>query len=140
MNWEAHLETLPLATWIVRFDAEPSQSQNQYLSPTEQCGPVFANRACREALGITAEHAQTGRWLRYLHPEDRQTTLVAWSDFLSGRSDRFQRLLRWIRPDTKEIISLAVRAQKLHCGDIQGWLRTASMEDAISRLEELAYA
>jgi PAS domain-containing protein len=135
VDWEAHLEALPLATWILQTRPEQGSS---YEDPS--CGPFFANSACREALGITAELAQEGDWTRYLHPEDRQSTLVAWADFLEGKNARFQRHVRWIRPDTKETVSLAVRAQKLLCGDIQGWLRSAAAEEALSRLEELTHA
>jgi hypothetical protein len=90
--------------------------------------------------------AEEGLWTRYVHPEDRQACLVAWTDFLEGRTTRFQQTLRWIRPDTKDLdpakretISLAVRAQKLLCGDIQGWLRSTAAEAALSRLEELTH-
>lgn len=143
VDWKAHLEALPLATWIVRCNAEPSLSQNQYVSVT--CGPVFANQACRDALGITAEldELETAQavdvWQRYLHPEDRQDCLVAWTDFVQGNSPSFHRFLRWIRPDNKETVALSVRAQRLLCGDIQGWLRSTAAEQALSKLEELTH-
>ncbi len=132
VNWEAHLEAIPLATWITQTRATSDGAL--------ECGPVFANRACRDALGISGELADAGVWTRYLHPEDRQACVVAWTDFLEGKTARFHQTLRWIRPDTKETISLAVRAQKLLCGDIQGWLRSAAAEAALSRLEELTHA
>ncbi len=138
LNWEAHLEALPLATWIVRFDDTPSQSQNQNIQ--RQCGPVFLNQACRELLGLSGTPDAQESWLRYVHPEDQQACLVAWNAFVEGRSPRFHRLLRWIRPDTKEVVNLAARAQKLLCGDIQGWLRSAAAEEALSRLEGLTHA
>jgi PAS domain-containing protein len=131
VNWEAHLEALPLPTWITQTRESPGGAL--------ECGPVFLNRACRDALGITRELAEEGLWSRYVHPEDRQACLVAWTGFLEGRTARFQQTLRWIRPDTKETISLAVRAQKLLCGDIQGWLRSTAAEAALSRLEELTH-
>ena len=134
VDWEAHLEALPLATWIIQIRAGPSSTHED-----PECGPFFINRACREALGLTPGRIEERYWTRYLHPEDRQDTLVAWTDFLDGKTARFHRIVRWVRPDTKETISLAVRAQKLLCGDIQGWLRSAAAEDALSRLEELAH-
>jgi PAS domain-containing protein len=134
VDWEAHLEALPLATWIAHCDFEPSMSQHQYLW---SCGPVFANRACREILGISA--APPEDVTVYVHPEDRQVCLEAWLDFMEGKTARFHQTLRWIRPDTKETVSLSVRAQKLLCGDIQGWLRSAAAEAALSRLEELIH-
>ena len=135
VDWKAHLEALPLATWIIRVRAGPESSSGS------ECGAVFANQACRDLLGLTSTSKELEEpWLRSLDPEERQAYLKAWRDFLSGETSRFVQKVRWIRPDTQQTVSLAVRAQKLHCGDIQGWLRTASMEDAISRLEELAYA
>jgi PAS domain-containing protein len=138
VNWEAHLEALPLPTWITQTRESPGGAL--------ECGPVFLNRACRDALGITRELAEEGLWTRYVHPEDRQACLVAWTDFLEGRTTRFHQTLRWIRPDTKDLdpakretVSLAVRAQKLLCGDIQGWLRSTAAEAALSRLEELTH-
>lgn len=139
VDWEAHLEALPLATWItiVRYGNPDSNG----LTAAARCGPIFVNRACRELLGLAPKDASTiPPWADYLHPDDREASLRIWADFVEGRIPRFSRTIRWVRPDTQKIVSLAVRAQKLHCGDIQGWLRTAGMEDAISRLEELAYA
>ena len=132
LDWEAHLEALPLATWITRTRADPQGAL--------VCGSVFLNGACRDALGVTEGPAEDGAWTRYLHPEDRQGVLSAWAAFVEGRSPRFDQVLRWIRPDTKETVSLAVRAQKLLCGDIQGWLRSTAAEEALSRLEELTHA
>jgi PAS domain-containing protein len=134
VDWEAHLEALPVPTWIIHTRAGPDAAHEN-----SECGPFFVNGACREALGLTPELVKGREWTRYLHPEDRHGTLVAWTDFLEGKSARFHRIVRWIRPDTKETVSLAVRAQKLLCGDIQGWLRSAAAEQALSRLEELTH-
>ena len=136
VNWEAHVEALPLPTWIIGQDTEASQFQSQDV--LRGCEQVFLNQACRELLGFTSEDSPSvTSWQRYLHPEDRPACLVAWHDFIEGRSTRFSAITRWIRPDTKETISLAVRAQRLLCGDIQGWLRPTTVEQALSRLAEL---
>ena len=136
LNWEAHLEALPLATWIIGQDTEVSLSQNQEI--LRGCEQVFLNQACRELLGFTSRDSPSvSSWHHYLHPEDRAACLVAWRDFIEGREPRFSTITRWIRPDTKEVISLAVRAQRLLCGDIQGWLRPTRAEQALSRLAEL---
>jgi PAS domain-containing protein len=141
LNWEAHLEALPLATWIVRCNVEPSLSQGQYIvSSRSQCGPVFVNGVCRELLGLARESHDSERFQRYLHPEDSSACLDAWDRFLQGHSERFHQTVRWIRPDTKKTITLVVHAQRLLCGDIQGWLRSAKTESALSRLEELTNA
>lgn len=134
VNWEAHLEALPLATWILAAEASPRCDFQ-----TAKAGPVFFNQACRQLLGFTGQASEEDSWLRYLHPEDKQAVLDAWVSFVEGKTARFHQTLRWIRPDTKETISLAVRAQKLLCGDIQGWLRSAAAEAALSRLEELLH-
>lgn len=141
VDWEAHLEALPLATWIIQVRAGPGSTHEG-----PNCGPFFINSACRDALGLRQGALDKG-WTRYLHPEDRQAILKAWSDFLAGKSARFHQTLRWIRPDSKDLdparretVSLAVRAKKLQCGDIQGWLRPAVFEEALSRLEGLTYA
>ena len=101
---------------------------------------MFFNQYCRQLLGFTDQAPAEDFWLRYIHPEDQQAVLDAWIDFVDGRTARFEQHLRWIRPDTKETVSLAARAQRLLCGDIQGWLRSAAAEAALSRLEELAHA
>ena len=139
-NWEAHLEALPLPTWIMGFHAEASLSQGCYLSAAEHCGPVFANRACREILGLSQTPDQPEAVTRYFHPEDRKPCLEAWESFLQGYQQRFHQIVRWIRPDTKETVTLSMRAQRLLCGDIQGWIRSAAAEQALSRLEELCDA
>lgn len=135
VNWEAHLEALPLATWIMSAEALPCCSTQETPS-----GPVFLNQACRELLGFASGAPAEDSWARYIHPEDQQACLVAWNAFVDGREPVFRQVLRWIRPDTKEIVSLAARAQKLLCGDIQGWLRTNAAEAALDRLEELTHA
>lgn len=134
INWEAHLEALPLATWILSAAALPTCDPS-----TARAGPVFFNQACRQLLGFAGQAPEEDSWLRYIHPEDQQACLVAWTAFVDGQTARFHQLLRWIRPDTKETVSLSVRAQKLLCGDIQGWLRSAAAEAALSRLEELIH-
>ena len=136
VNWEAHVEALPLPTWIIGQDSEASLSQGQDVF--RGCEQVFLNQACRELLGFTSRDSPSvTTWSRYLHPEDRSACLVAWNDFIEGRALRFGRTLRWIRPDTKETVSLAVRAQRLLCGDIQGWIRPTTVEQALTRLAEL---
>ena len=135
VNWEAHLEALPLATWIMSAEALPCPSAQETHS-----GPVFLNQACRELLGFAGDALAADSWARYIHPEDQQACLVAWKAFVDGQAPLFRQVLRWIRPDTREIVSLAARAQKLLCGDIQGWLRSAAAEAALDRLEELAHA
>ncbi len=135
VNWEAHLEALPLATWILSSEASP-----RCESQTARAGPVFFNQACRQLLGFTGQAPAEDFWLRYIHPEDQQDVFDAWTDFVDGRAARFSKHLRWIRPDTKETVFLVARAQKLLCGDIQGWIRSAAAEAALSRLEELAHA
>ena len=133
VNWKAHLEALPLATWILAAEALPR------CEPGANAGPVFFNQTCRELLGFMAQAPDEDTWLRYIHPEDQQACLVAWFAFVDGQTAQFHQILRWIRPDTKETISLAVRAQRLLCGDIQGWIRSAAAEAALSRLEELLH-
>ena len=88
VNWEAHVEALPLATWIIGQDTEVSLSQNQDL--LRGCEQVFLNQACRELLGFTSRDSPSvSSWHHYLHPEDRAACLVAWRDFIEGREPRF---------------------------------------------------
>jgi PAS domain-containing protein len=135
LDWKEHVEAVPVASWIVHYSSKPDISQWERLSARERCGPVFANRACRELLGLAQGHSPS----LALHPADTKACLSAWDDFLEGRSERFHQTFRWIRPDTKEIVTLIARAQRLRCGDIQGWLRPATAEDALSRLEGLTH-
>ena len=124
VDWEAHLEALPLATWI----CDPEQKG------------LFLNRACRRLLGVVApEKMKRQDWERPLHPDDRASYLRAWDRFMNGSAARFKRVVKWRRPDTGQIVQLAVRAQKLSCGQLQGWIRPAHVEQVLAKLEELAY-
>lgn len=124
VDWKAHLEALPLATWI----GEPNG------------GKIFVNRAYRQMLGVTNMDDVVDRgWEQHLYPADKAHYVKAWADFVEGRKDRFIETVRWIRPDTGSTIKIAVRAQKLECGQFQGWIRQAHLELALSKLEELAY-
>jgi PAS domain-containing protein len=134
LDWQSHLDSLPLAAWILCTEAVPKCSPQ-----TASVGPVYFNQACRKLLGFPQAPVEDS-WLRYIHPEDQQATLIAWNDFVDGRAARFEKTLRWIRPDTKETVSLAARAERLRCGDIQGWIRSAAADAALSRLEVLAHA
>ena len=123
-DWEAHLEALPLATWIGAPDGKE----------------VFVNQACRRLLGVTHLNQVTDRgWVRHLHPDDRADYVKAWDRFLNGQTARFRKIVRWTRPDTGQTVQLAVRAQKLSCGQFQGWIRPAHVEQALAKLEELAH-
>lgn len=122
VDWEGHLEALPLATWI----GDPAGDN------------IFVNRAYRELLGVTHLRQVEGRlWADLVHPEDRPAYNEAWQDFVEGRSQRFLQRVRWIRPVDGREINLVVRAQKLEHGQIQGWLRTDVIEQALSKLEGL---
>jgi PAS domain-containing protein len=118
----AHLEALPLATWIG--------------NPGEDC--VFANQALRSLLGVrSVDEIANGRWSRHIHPGERKTYVAAWRRFVGSSEARFRQTVRWTRPDTGKTIKLAVRAQRLKSGQLQGWVRIAVMEDALSTLEGL---
>jgi PAS domain S-box-containing protein len=123
-DWEAHLEALPLATWI-----------------GDSCGRnVFANQAFRSLLGVTRlDQIADRRWERHIHPDDRASYIRHWDRFISGQGARFKATVRWVRLDTGQTVQLAVRAQKLSSGQFQGWARPAHVEQALARLEELTY-
>lgn len=101
---------------------------------------VFVNQAYRRLLGVTSLDQIANRgWEKHLHALDRGHYVAAWNRFVNGQSARFKQTVRWIRPDTGQTVQLAVRAQKLSCGQFQGWIRPAHVEQALAKLEELAY-
>lgn len=118
------MEALPLATWIGNCDEET----------------LFVNQSLRNLLGVQCvDEVANEAWSRHVHADERRAYVTAWRQFVDGSEARFKRILRWIRPDTGLTIKLAVRAQRLECGQLQGWIRTAVMEDALSTLEGLTY-
>lgn len=124
VDWQAHLEALPLATWI----SEPKG------------GNIFVNQAYRRLLGVHSLDEVSGeKWARQVHPDDRKAYVRAWHRFVNGMGARFRETMRWVRPDTGQTIKLAVRVQKLRCGKFQGWIRAAVAEQAIASLERLTY-
>ena len=124
VDWEAHLEALPCATWIG--------------NPTG--GSVFINQAYRRILGVhSLDEVQGDRWNKHIHPDDRNSYVKAWERFMHGLSSRFKESVRWVRPDTGQTTRIVVRAQKLLCGQLQGWIRTAAAEQALAKLEKLTY-
>ena len=58
---------------------------------------------------------------------------------MNGLSSRFKESVRWVRPDTGQTTRIVLRAQKLLCGQLQGWIRTAAAEQALAKLEKLTY-
>ena len=124
VDWQAHLEVLPLASWIADFDG----------------GEIFVNKACRELLGVSDLAPVIYRsWENFVHPDDRSDYVKAWDLFITGCAARFRETVRWIRPDNGKTVTLAVRAQKLGCDRFQGWIQSARLEQALLRLEELAH-
>lgn len=113
VDWNSHLESLPCPTWIGESNGES----------------VHTNLAYRRLLGVVdpQELAELG-WEEHLHPDDRKRYVKAWDLFVSGFRERLEELVRWIRPDTGETITLAVKAQRLAGGQFQGWVRLAQAE------------
>ena len=123
VDWEAHLEALPMATWI----GDPTG------------GNVFVNRAYRRLLGVyDLDDVADRGWEKHVHPDDRETYVRQWNLFVDGVAARFKETIRWIRPDTGQTVLLSVRAQKLVCGQFQGWIREANMEQALEKLETIS--
>lgn len=123
VDWEAHLEALPMATWI----GDPSG------------GNVFVNRAYRRLLGVDDLDVVADRgWEKHVHPDDRESYVRQWNLFVDGMAARFMETTRWIRPDTGATVLLSVRAQKLTSGQVQGWIREANMEQALQKLEAIS--
>ena len=78
VNWEAHVEALPLPTWIIGQDTEAVELSVRDGSPESLrgCEQVFLNQACRELLGFTSDDSPSlPSWQRYLHPKDRPASL-----------------------------------------------------------------
>ncbi len=124
VDWRGHLEALPLATWIGNPDGSS----------------VFVNLAYRRLLGVVdIKTVADRRWEGHLHPDDREHYVQAWDLFVEGQDARFKQTVRWIRPDTGQTVKFAVRAQKLCCGQYQGWIRTNTAEQALATLEGLTY-
>ena len=123
IDWEAHLEELPVASWI----------------GDSKGGNVFVNRAYRELLGVShLDLVHDFGWANYVHPDDVEGYVKAWQDFVDHRSEKFRELVRWVRPDNYQVCHFAVRAQRLESGQFQGWVRLADMESSLSRLERLS--
>jgi len=123
VEWEAHLETLPLATWIGDPDG----------------GNVYVNRAYRRLLGVlSVDEVNDRSWEQHVHPDDRDKYVEAWDQFVQGYTGRFKETARWIRPHNGQVIRLAVRAQRLTNGQFQGWLRPATGEEALEKLEAIS--
>jgi PAS domain S-box-containing protein len=124
VDWQSHLEVLPLATWTCTTDGKD----------------VFVNRACRRLLGITStKEILAGKWTSNIHRSDRDSFLKSWQRFLRSSTARFRAQVKWVRPNTGQTITLAVRVQRTNANRYQGWLKEAVAELALTKLEEIAY-
>ena len=71
VDWESHLEVLPLAAWIEYPDS---------------CG-VYVNQAFRRMLALTRpEDIEDERWMDFLHPKDRRAYVKSWNAFLASNA------------------------------------------------------
>ena len=123
VDWQAHLDDLPMATWISDLRGEE----------------FYVNGACRRLLGVISSEELADRdWEENLHPDDREHYITAWDEFATSSDQRFQQTVRWIRPHNGEIVNLAVRAQRLSSGQFQGWIRPANGEEALEKMERIA--
>jgi PAS domain S-box-containing protein len=124
VDWESHIERLPLATWVCSTDGSD----------------VFLNRDCRTLLGVAdLNHVLNGAWTNSLHSDDRDDYMRAWSEFINSSTARFKAQARWVRPDTGQVVPLRVRVQRLNNYKFQGWVQKATAELALSKLEEISY-
>ena len=120
IDWSAHLEALPLATWI------------------EGKNGIYANQLCRDLLGFPALMlSPQAEWITHVHPSDSPRVRRLWLEFMEGRSNRFADALMWVRPDNGETVLIVVRVQHLLCGDLQGWARLSDLEEVSWRLREI---
>lgn len=123
VDWNSHLESLPCPTWIGEADGHS----------------VHINLACRRLLGVASPDQLTEHgWEEHVHPHDRKRYVKSWDLFVSGLRECFEEFVHWIRPDTGEIVPLAVRAQRLAGGQFQGWARPAQAELALNKLKEIS--
>lgn len=123
IDWNSHLESLPCASWLGEADGKS----------------VHINLACRRLLGVAnpQELAEQG-WEEHVHPDDRRRYVKSWDLFISGLRERFEEYVRWVRPDTGDVVPLAVKAQRLVGGQFQGWARLAQAELALNKLKEIS--
>lgn len=122
VDWESHLEVLPLAAWIGNPDGSA----------------VYVNQAYRRMLGISElDDVLDGKWMDFLHPKDRKEYVRSWNTFMESSAARFRERVRWVRPDNGQTIRIKVRAQRLDSGKLQGWIRENTADQALAKLEEL---
>ncbi len=141
------------------LDIEP-KSRNQLWSGLELAtlpswrathdGRTFCcNPCCRKMLDLkTEEGSMEDIWNARVHPDDRERWLSAWSDLVAGRSDRLDLTIRWLprcvetSPEPQNAADrIAIRAHRLRVGketQFQGWIRAATGEQALRKLEALA--
>lgn len=125
INWEAHVEALPVATVI--------------LGPSPKSGAdVRASNAAARALLDVPHFHDVHPSKGYVRSRDWQPLLAAWVAFAEGRTARFEHRFGWNKADGSAI-QLQAHAQKLLCGDIILWLRPATTHD-LNPLEARTYA
>lgn len=123
INWNSHLERLPVAAWACSYDGKK----------------LHLNQACRRLLGVfSANDLKDGRWNNHVHYKERQAVLDSWNEFLRSPAPYFRAQFRWTKPDRGRTVHLAVRVQRLSGGWFKGWVREAGAELALARLEELS--
>lgn len=123
IDWRGHVESLPLPMWVGAPDG----------------GNLYVNDAYCRLLGVTRRMLVSDwRWADHVIQEERDAYVAAWRDFVNGKKKRFEEVIYWRRPVDGQLVRVAVKAQRLAGGEFQGWLRRATHENTLERLEELA--
>ena len=114
------IETLPLGVWSTAPDGEPT----------------YVNRRLREYAGTTLEQTQNWQWVQYLHPEDREATMAAFTHAIgSGSSYSSTHRLQGVDGSFRWFEQRAEALRDAH-GQIKRWFGVAIDVDERVRTEE----
>lgn len=58
-----------------------------FIVPREGDAVLFVNNAYRMLTGKSEEDLQNLDWLKVIHPDDRESTLLSWNNFLKNLTD-----------------------------------------------------
>jgi PAS domain S-box-containing protein len=101
---------------ITELEAALQQSEKHFRALTDSAPvgiylddadgkAIYINQKCAELVGVPAEHALDFNWVSYLHPDDRDKMVSAWTKAFTT-STRFCMEYRWVHANGKIVWTL----------------------------------
>lgn len=135
-------------TGLKRTEQELRESRKQYLDLVEETPDLitrvdvegrllFVNHAALDIFGLAPEECIGRLAFDFIHPEDRETTIAAFNEWLKGSEENFAHENCLVAVDGRvHHMAWAIRAERDEAGNISGFASAARDITDLKRAQE----